>query len=312
VSVLVLVAGLVLVALPGALGRLGARLEPAEWCRAVIACLRVGRVAVHAALALAALPLTLQAFGAHHIAHDCYRSVTVGLPVPPVTGWVAALALAASFGRSAVTRRRNAAAVARLRVEPWLGDHRIEGGVDLVTVPCAERLAYAVPGRPDQVVLSDGLLGALDEDEADAVRGHERAHLRHRHHDALVLARDVEAWLGWFPPARATVAALRLAVERWADEDAGRASAAARPAVRRALLKTVALAIGPVPTFTDACTITARLDALASTPPAPSVQVRLAATAPMFGLCVLVLGVLVGCATVAHETIDSILGHCPF
>jgi hypothetical protein len=309
-SVLLLAVGLVLVALPGALGSLGARVAPSEWCRAVIVCLRVGRLSVRAALAFAVVPLAFQAAGAHEFAHACHRSAHAGLPVPPGVGWLAALALAASVARSVGTRRRNAAALGRLRVEPWLGRHHVEAGVDVVELPCAERLAYAVPGRPDQVVVSDGLLGALDDEEAQAVLRHERAHLRHRHHDALTLARDLEAWMGWFPPARTSVAALRLAVERWADEDAGSASASARPAVRRALVKTVALAVGPVPTFTDACTIAARLDALAATPPAPSVPVRLAATGPMLGLCAVVVGALVACVAVSHQGLDGLLRHC--
>lgn len=311
-SLLLLAVGLVMVGLPGALVRLGARVAPSEWCRAVVVCLRVGRFAIHAALAFATLPLVLQAAGAHEFAHACHRSVTAGLPVPLGISGVSAVALVASLARSADARRRNAVALGRVRVEPWLGHHRVEDGVDVVTLPCADRLAYAVPGRPDQVVVSDGLLQALDHDEAAAVLRHERAHLRHRHHDALTLARDLEAWLGWLPPARTSVAALRLAVERWADEDAGSASATARPAVRRALLKTVALALGPVPTFTDAWTIAARLDALAATPPAPSVPVRVAATGPMLALCALVLGALAACAVVAHEGIDGLLGHCPF
>lgn len=311
-SLLLSAVGLVLVGLPGALVPLGARVAPAEWCRAVVVCLRVGRFVIRLALALAALPVALQAAGAHEVAHACHRSVTAGLPVPMGVGGVAAVALVASLARSVGTRRRNAVALERVRVEPWLGHHRVEDGVDVVTLPCADRLAYAVPGRPDQVVVSDGLLRALDHDEAAAVLRHERAHLRHRHHDALTVARDLEAWLAWFRPARASVGALRLAVERWADEDAASASAAARPAVRRALLKTVALALGPVPTFTDAGTIAARLDALASTAPAPSVPVRVAATGPLLALSALVLGVLAACVVVAHEGIDGLLGHCPF
>jgi Peptidase family M48 len=311
-SLLMLAVGLVLVGLPGAMVPLGARVAPAEWCRAVVVCLRVGRLAIYAALAFAALPVVLQAAGAHEFAHACHQSVTAGLPAPMGIGWVAAVMLVASIVRSAATHRRNAAALKRLRVEPWLGHHRVEDGVDVVTLPCADRLAYAVPGRPDQVVVSDGLLQALDHDEAAAVFRHERAHLRHGHHDALTLARDLEAWLGWFPPAPRSVAALRLAVERWADEEAGSASATARPAVRRALLKTVALALAPVPTFTDACTVAARLDALASTPPSPSVPVRVAATAPMLALCALVVGALAACAVVPPDGIDGLLGHCPF
>lgn len=327
-SVLLAAVGLVLLALPGVLGPLGARLAPSEWCRALLVCLAVGRFAVRAALAFAALPLVPATLGAHDMAHACHRSVTAGLPVPFAVGWAAAGLLAVTAALSVATRRRNRAALARLRVEPWLGRHRLEGGVDVVVLPCGERLAYAAPGqwgrwgrwarsgRPDQIVVSEGLARALDGDEAAAVLRHERSHLRHRHHRALTLARDIEAWLGWFPPALTSVGALRLAVERWADEDAGSASAAARPAVRRALLKSLALALGPVPvpvpTFTDAGTIAARLVALAAGPPAPSVPVRVAATGPMLALCALVVGALGACALVAHHGIDGLLGHCPF
>lgn len=311
-SVLLLGVGLLLLGLPGALQPLGARVAPSEWCRAVVACLRTGRFSVRMALGLATLPLLVEAVGAHEFAHACHHSATAGLPVSPGIGWVAAIALGASLVCSMRTGRRNAMACRRLRVEPWLGRHRLDDGVEIVTVPSADRLAYAVPGRPDQVIVSDGLLGALDSDEAEAVLRHERAHLRHGHHDALVLARDIESWLGWFPPMRESVGALRLGVERWADEDAGSGSEAARPAVRRALVKVVTLAIQPAPAFTDACTIAARLNALGTTPPSPSLPVRVAATGPMIGLCTLVLGAVVACAFAAHPVLDRLLGHCPF
>jgi hypothetical protein len=311
-SVLLLSVGLLLLGLPGVLQPLGARVTPSEWCRAVVACLRIGRFSVRLALGLAALPLIMEIVGAHEIAHACHRSATAGLAVSPAIGWMAAVALSASLVCSARTERLNATARRRLRVEPWLGRHRVDDGVEIVTVPSADRLAYAVPGRPDQVIVSDGLIGALDSDEAEAVLRHERAHLRHGHHDALMLARDIESWLGWFPPTRESVGALRLGVERWADEDAGSGSEAARPAVRRALVKVVTLAIEPTPAFTDACTIAARLDALATTPPSPSLRARVAATGPMLGLCVLVVGAIVACSLAAHRGLDGLLGYCPF
>jgi Peptidase family M48 len=311
-SLLLLGVGLLLLGLPGALQPLGARVAPSEWCRAVVACLRIGRFSVRVALGLAALPPLLAAVGAHEVAHACHRSATAGLSVPLGIGWVAGVALGASVVRSVRTGRRNATARRCLRVEPWLGRHRLDDGVEIVTVPSADRLAYAVPGRPDQVIVSDGLLGALDSDEAEAVLRHERAHLRHGHHDALVLARDLESWLGWFPPTRESVGALRLGVERWADEDAGSGSEAARPAVRRALVKVVTLAVESTPAFTDARTIAARLDALAITPPSPGLPVRVAATGPMIGLCALVIGAVVTCALAAHRGLDGLLGHCPF
>jgi hypothetical protein len=209
-------------------------------------------------------------------------------------------------------RRRNAAALRRLRAEPWLGRHRVVDGVDVVTLPCAERVAYAVPGRPAQVVVSDGLLAGLDPEEAEAVVRHERAHLRHRHHAALALAGDVEARLGWFPPARTSAAALRLAVERWADEDAGAAAASARPAVRTAQLKTVGLMpTGPVAAFTDACTVATRVRALASTPPSPRLRDRVAATGPVVAVGALALAMLMGCLLPARHGIHSLTGNDP-
>jgi hypothetical protein len=222
------------------------------------------------------------------------------------------LALVVSVVRSLGARRRTRRSLRLLRAEPWLGCHHLDHGVDLVTLPCAEPLAYAIPGRPDQIAITEGLAAALDRHEMDAVLRHEHAHLRLRHHRALVLARDIEARFGWFGPARRSVAGLRLAVERWADEDAGSASEMARPAVRRALLKTVALAIGPVPAFTEADTIMARLEALAVAPPRPGLRTRVAAMGPMVALSALGTGSIGACALVAHHGIDGLLGHCPF
>jgi hypothetical protein len=312
VSVVLLGVGLVLLVLPGVLSSTGSRLSPPEWCRAVTICLRVGRFAVLVALGLAAAPALLEQAGAHHVAHACHRVVMGGLPVPSVVAWVALWLLGAATLRSLSVRRRDRDALRRLHAEPWLGAHRHERGVDVVTLPCRERLAYAVPGRPGQIVVSDGLVGALDDVELHAVLRHERAHLRHRHHRVLRLAGDLDARLGWLPPVRRSVEVLRLAVERWADEDAAAPSHGARPAVRRALLKVTALTLGPVPSFTDVGTVAARLDALAAPPPAPTLPQRMAATGPMLLLCLLVAGAVTACTLAAHHGLDGVLGHCPF
>lgn len=50
------------------------------------------------------------------------------------------------------------------------------------------RLAYCVPGRQGQIVLTTGALEVLSADEVGAVLAHERAHLRGRHHLVIVLA----------------------------------------------------------------------------------------------------------------------------
>lgn len=311
-SLLLLLLGLALLATPAVLDRVGRRVAPPEWCRTVVACLRTGRVAILAGLWMAFLPVALRAGGAHELAHACHEAFVARLPLPAATGWLAGGLLGISTWRSVAVRRHRRRGLEVLRAESWLGQHRMEDGVDVVTLPCAEPLAYAVPGPPEQIAVTEGLASALDEDEMSAVVRHEQSHLRWRHHRALALGADIEARFGWFGPARRSVAALRLAVERWADEDAGVGSAQARPAVRRALMKSVALAIGPVPAFSDVDTIAARLDALSMAPPRSGLRARLAAAGPTAALTTLVAGSVVVCAMVTHHGVDEILGHCPF
>lgn len=311
-SLLLLFTGLALLATPAALDGVGRRVAPPDWCRTVLACLRTGRLAVHAALWVAFAPVALRAVGADELAHACHEAFMGRLPLPTATGWLAGGLLAASTWRAASARRRRRGGLEVLRAESWLGQHRLEDGIDVVTLPCSEPLAYAVPGPPDQIALTEGLASALDDDEISAVVRHEQSHLRWRHHQTLALGADIEAQFGWFAPARRSTGALRLAVERWADEDAGTGSEQARPAVRRALLKSVALAIGAVPAFSDVDTIAARLDALAMAPPRSGRQARLAAIGPSAALTSLVAGSIVACALVTHHGIDQILGHCPF
>ena len=85
---------------------------------------------------------------------------------------------------------------------------------------------------------------------------------------SLVLAALLE---GTLPPMRRCTAELRLALERWADEDA--AVRSGRPIVRRALMSLLEplLAAPAVPAFTTADTVVERIDALELPPPtAPS------------------------------------------
>lgn len=314
-TVVLLAVGLALLALPGALRSLGARLSPAEWCRSASSCLRVGRLAVHGALGLAAAPVVLEAAGAHQLAHACHRTAMVGVPAPAVLGWLAVALLVDSARASLAEWHRDRAAIRCLRAEPWLGRHQDDEGVDVVTLPCRDQVAYAVPGRrgvAGQIVVSAGLAATLDADELRAVLRHEHAHLRHRHHRLLRLARDLDARFGWLGPVRRSTAALRLAVERSADEDAAAASPEARPVVRRALLKATALALGPVPSFTDTGTIAPRLQALAGPPPDPTIAARLAAAGPTLGLSTVAGTAFTACSLGAHEGLDGLLGHCPF
>ncbi|GAA1115513.1 M56 family metallopeptidase [Nocardiopsis exhalans] len=77
-------------------------------------------------------------------------------------------------------------------------------------------IALAVPGQHGGVLVSRGLMRLLNREELQVVFRHEHAHLRHRHHVYSTLT-ALSAAL--FPPLRTLHQSLRLALERWADED---------------------------------------------------------------------------------------------
>ncbi|MFJ6719604.1 M56 family metallopeptidase [Streptomyces sp. NPDC091259] len=81
--------------------------------------------------------------------------------------------------------------------------------------------AYALPGNPGRVVVTSGMLRALDGPEREALLAHERAHLTGRHHWFLAAA-DLAARC--HPALRAVRDAIALTVERVADEAAAAAT----------------------------------------------------------------------------------------
>lgn len=54
-------------------------------------------------------------------------------------------------------------------------------GLPAVVLDAPQPQAYAVPGRPDTIVVTTGALAALTDDQLAAVLAHERAHLSGRH-----------------------------------------------------------------------------------------------------------------------------------
>lgn len=93
--------------------------------------------------------------------------------------------------------------------------------------------AYSVGGRRPRIVISGGLLRAMNMAERRAVLAHENAHIRHRHGDHLTIVRLAAAVN---PLLRAFVPAGELAVERWADEETA-AHLGDRTLVARTLLR---------------------------------------------------------------------------
>ena len=78
-------------------------------------------------------------------------------------------------------------------------------------------IAYAAPGNPGCVVVSNGLLSALSPRERQVLFAHERAHLHQNHHRYLFVGALAVAVV---PLLKPLVEQLRLATERAADEAA--------------------------------------------------------------------------------------------
>jgi Zn-dependent protease with chaperone function len=310
-STVLVLAGLGLLALPGVAASAARHLQAREWRRLNRVAIGLGLVMVQLGLVLTAVPVLADAAGVEHIAHGCHHLLGPLLPGGAVTGWASASASVALFSVAGVVHRRTRRLQRAARIDEWMGEHRQLAGATLVVLPTDAVVAYATPGSPSQVVVSRGLARVLGADELDAVVRHELAHLRNRHHRDLALAAVVDATLGWMPGLRASTAALRLGIERSADEEAAERPGA-REAIRRALLKATETMLMPVPAFTTALTLVARLDALATPPPHPSLRLRAAMFAPLAVLAAVALSGLLGSGAVTlHHLLDQ-LGLCPF
>jgi Zn-dependent protease with chaperone function len=311
VSAILLLTGLALLAMPGVVASRAGQLRPDEWRRLNRVAIRLGSTMVAVALVGAAAPVTMDVAGIDSVAAVCHHILGPAAPGGEVVG-SASWALTAALVTVAYAARRRSRRLQRsARIDGSVGEHRDLADATLVVLPTDAMVAYATPGSPSQVVVSRGLTRALRPDEFDAVVRHELAHLRHGHYRDLVLAGVVDATLGWLPGLRASTAALRLSLERTADEVAADWPGA-RDATRRALLKTTETMLGPVPAFTAAMTLLARLTALETPAPDPSIRQRIVAFAPLAGLTLGAVVGLLGCTLLAHHGLLHLLGDCSF
>lgn len=76
----------------------------------------------------------------------------------------------------------------------------VPGGPAGYVLAADRPVAYALGGRAERVVVSQGLLALLDHQERDAVVAHEQAHVRLHHHRLLCFAQVVAAALGKAAP----------------------------------------------------------------------------------------------------------------
>ncbi len=135
-------------------------------------------------------------------------------PMSPVLGTIAATAVIGCTAAAAfVVVRYVGAMVSVLRTCRRLGPD----AHGLVVVDDVRPDAFALPGTTGRVVISTAMLRALPSAERRALLAHEQSHLRHRHHFYLVVT-EVSAAAN--PLLRPAVDAVRLGIERWADEDA--------------------------------------------------------------------------------------------
>jgi hypothetical protein len=166
--------------------------------------------------------------------------------------------------------------------------------------------AYAVGGGAAHVVVSTGMLALLDPAERRVLLAHERSHLRHRHHRYLALARVTTSAV---PVLGFLTRRLRLAIERWADEDAvqdtgGDRGLVARTIILAALARTdyeggAILALGSVG-------VRARVEALLRPAPAGALG-PVAVLVPAVGAVVLVL---MGSAVQLHHLLAFAFHVC--
>ena len=204
---------------------------PPRWASWLLAatCLTLAAAST-AALAVQALAgLTLvpavAAFG--DFSPDVLRGFDpVSVPVSIICG-VVLVVLCVAVARAALRERRRSR-----RLHAALDDHSTGGGV--IVLPGDDPLAFALPGRGGRIVVSVGMLAALEPAERSALLLHECAHLRLRH---CVFATVVALSCVLNPLIRPLGEVARFALERWADE-----AAASRVGDRRIVATAVAKA----------------------------------------------------------------------
>jgi peptidase M48-like protein len=145
------------------------------------------------------------------------------VPVAIAAGATLAVAAVAA-GR--VLYRRTKAIVAAGRHA-----HRLPGSGQVVVTEDEAADAYTLPGWPCRIVITSGMLRALNEPERRVLLAHERAHAGWAHYLFTSVARLAAAAN---PLLRPVAAETSFTVERWADEHAARVTGD-RPLTARAI-----------------------------------------------------------------------------
>ena len=198
------------------------------------------------------------------------------IPVPVPISLIAAAALAAAAVAGWADWRRTRKTMQQLRT---MHAHAPAG--ELIVLRSPTVLAHALPAsgeHPGRILVSDSMLRALEPDERRVLLAHERSHLHHRHDRYRRLVR-IAARI--HPLLRPTISVVDYLLERWADEDAARATGnrtlTARALARAAVHQSAVASHPQQPTFA-AQGVSSRMNALLG-PQAPTIA-RLALVLP--------------------------------
>ena len=214
-TLLLLACGLLAVAMPGIRPKPMLVAAPRWFVRLAVASVGLGMFAI-----VAALLLSTSVGALHLMVGGAVTPVDHLAPEGVVGSAAAAAAVVWIVGRSAVLARRAARGHRAARVDAWLGEHETAGDLEVVIIPTDAAVAFNIPGRQPQIVISEGLRARLSADVLRFVLDHERAHLRGRDRWSALLATALETAFVFVPGAARTAAALRIGLERAADEDA--------------------------------------------------------------------------------------------
>ena len=265
---LVVAAGIALLSLPGIARRWLKPIDPARAVALTRLALAGGLVLVVSGLVSMVAPTLLEDVGAHHLVGICRRVLHDVLSLGHPGGFAALLTLVVISARMLSAMRRTRAAQSAILLEPWIGRQRRMGDYRLVVIDTPVPIAAAAR---DQIVVSSSLEDILDSEQLDVLLRHEVAHVRGQHHRHLTAAAALDSVFGWLRPIGASLAALRLGLERWADEEAVGTDPRMRE-VMSAALSTVATT-QPAPGlagFSNADMVSERILALKTRPRAES------------------------------------------
>lgn len=146
--------------------------------------------------------------------------------VPVVTLILVPATLAAGLIIAALVHRVRGRKVLDAHVNGLVAvaEQRLLRGTPVWVVPSDRRAVYSLPDRRARIVISQGALAALTEDQLTAVLAHERAHLDQRHHLVAWTMNTLRSVLGWVPLIAAGASAVAGYAEMAADDQARRAS----------------------------------------------------------------------------------------